>query len=702
MAFDLRRKNPGRRTRRTLTDAARVNEADVCTSRRKLVGNRAADNASADDRDLHGDDCTGWWLAANHEPGSSGTTEIVKIVKASISMIYSNPMRVTLRPVRIGKPSGTTLVSLALLVLLPTLAVLQYQWVGQLSTAARERLQRNVFVAAVQFRDAFDGELVRAMVSLQVGPATAREGTSERYTDRYNEWLDTSAHPQIVSSVLVVDAESASLRLRRWDPESGALEAVPWPESLAPWQAQFGQGLQDFTAGRPLNRRPILPGAESLIVVPLRNLVTPVTRARGPQTVTPVFGFTIIELNMPYIREQMLPELASRHFTHVEGDVYRVAVTAEDDPANVLYRSDPQAPVDPQRADASAALFGARNQTPFFGGRPGPPGVGGAPRGPGPRIRIGNAGPDLPPEELGRWRLLVQHESGSLEAAVSSARRRNLGISFGVLLLLTLSIALLAAASRRANRLAQQQMEFVAGVSHELRTPVAVIRSAAENLAQGVVDGGDRVKRYGQLLETEARRLGEMVERVLQYAGIKSGLATGARVPLAATDVVEGAIESSLSLLRPDEVTIERQFAPNLPLVLGDAAALRSAIQNLIANAAKYGGRDRWIGIKAEQGLYRRRPEVWITVSDHGSGIPAAELPHIFEPFYRGSDAVARQVHGNGLGLALVRQIVAAHGGRVTVATRADQGSSFTIALPSAEPDQRPSAVAGQLQTTHS
>jgi signal transduction histidine kinase len=245
-------------------------------------------------------------------------------------------------------------------------------------------------------------------------------------------------------------------------------------------------------------------------------------------------------------------------------------------------------------------------------------------------------------------------------------------------------------------------MEFVAGVSHELRTPVAVIRSAAENLSHGVVDSGDRVKRYGQLLETEARRLGEMVERVLQYAGIESGLATGARVRLAPTEVIEGAIESSLTLLGSEEITIERNFIPNPPAVVGDAAALRSAIQNLIANAVKYGGRDRWVGIRVEHGRQRRRPEVWITISDHGAGIPASELPHIFDPFYRGADAVARQVHGNGLGLSLVRQIVAAHGGRVTVTTRAGAGSSFTIALPSAEPDQRATAVASQLQTTHS
>ncbi len=312
-------------------------------------------------------------------------------------------------------------------------------------------------------------------------------------------------------------------------------------------------------------------------------------------------------------------------------------------------------------------------------------------RGSAPKRRSPVARLPEPADDFGRWRLLVQHQSGSLEAAVARARRQNLAISFGVLLLLTVSIALLAATSRRAHRLARQQMEFVAGVSHELRTPVAVIRSAAENLSHGVVDSGDRVKRYGRLLETEARRLGEMVERVLQYAGIESGLATGARVPLAPTDIIEGAIESSITLLEPEQVTIERDFTPNPPTVVGDAAALRSAVQNLIANAVKYGGRDRWVGIKVEHGRQRRRPEVWITVSDHGDGIPASELPHIFDPFYRGADAVARQVHGNGLGLSLVRQIVAAHGGRVTVTTRAGAGSSFTIALPSAEPDQRAS-----------
>ena len=606
---------------------------------------------------------------------------------------------------KIRKPSGPTLVTCVLLVLLPALAVLQYRWVGQVSTAERERMQRNLRTAARQFREAFDDEMVRAVLSLQVSAVTAREGASDRYTDRYDTWLNTAAHPQVVADVLLIDAEAEELRLRRWNTESHAFDLASWPAVLTHWQPQFEQERSDFAAGRPFSRRPAFRDEDSLIVTPLRNLVEPAPPALGPQTVTPVFGFTIIQLNMAYIREQMLPELAQRHFTHAEGDVYRVSVTDSGDPSNVLFRSDPDAPVDPQQADATASLLGRADPS-FFARPPRPPGDRDRDeqRGGG-RRRAGDDGPNPSgprnEEAFGRWLLLVQHQSGSLEAAVASVRQRNLGISFGVLLLLTVSVGLLAATSRRAHRLARQQMEFVAGVSHELRTPVAVIRSAAENLSHGVVSG-DRVKRYGQLLDTEAKRLGEMVERVLQYAGIESGFGFGARVALLPSEIIEGAIDSSVPLLDTAEVRVHREIAANLPLVLGDAAALRSAVQNLIANAVKYGGRDRWVGLRAEHANDRRRSEVRITVSDHGAGIPATELPHIFDPFYRGADALERQVHGNGLGLSLVKRIVTAHGGRVTVTTRAGAGSSFTIALPAAAPDARTREVASELQTTHS
>ena len=604
--------------------------------------------------------------------------------------------------VKLTRPSGLTALTAALLVLLPALAVLQYRWVGQVSEAERERMQHNLRNAASQFRDAFDLEVGRALLALQVGPITARDGASEQYTDRYEAWVDTSEHPQLVSSIYLVDEADASLRIRRFDPVSHGFAPIAWPAALERWRPEFQRQLRDFNIGVQSDRRGAFADEESLIISPLRNLIGQTGAGGRPASITPVFGFTIIELDVRYLQEQILPALARRFFVHQDGDSYRVAVVSVTSPSRVLYKSDPTAPIDPASADATEIFFGLRGGGGgprfFFGRGGGGSGIRNA-QGPNDERRLPPAEPRTPrDEELGRWRLLVQHASGSLETAVVSARRRNLGLSFGILLLLSVSVALLTAASRRAHRLAEQQMEFVAGVTHELRTPVAVIRSAAENLSHGVVGGPERVKKYGAMIESEGRRLGEMIESVLQYAGLESGAGLGNTAPVAPAEIIDAAIDTAVATAG-GALTVQRDIAPDLPNVIGDATALRSAIQNLVANAAKYGGADRWVGVRAEHAT-GRRPEVVITVSDHGAGIPAADLPHIFEPFYRGSDALAGQVHGNGLGLSLVRRIAIAHGGRVAVSSKPNAGTTFTLTLPVAPLQARPSAVASGANVT--
>ncbi len=128
---------------------------------------------------------------------------------------------------------------------------------------------------------------------------------------------------------------------------------------------------------------------------------------------------------------------------------------------------------------------------------------------------------------------------------------------------------------------------------------------------------------------------------------------------------------------------IETDIEENLPLVQGDIVALRSAIQNLISNGIKYGGEAPWlrIGVSAnsEQRLAKR---VVFTIEDHGLGIADEDRSHIFEPFYRGREAVSRQIHGSGLGLNLVKRIAEAHGGSVAVTSEAGKGSTFTLTLP--------------------
>ena len=203
------------------------------------------------------------------------------------------------------------------------------------------------------------------------------------------------------------------------------------------------------------------------------------------------------------------------------------------------------------------------------------------------------------------WQVHLLHGAGSLDAAVARAQSRNLLVSFGVLLLLGASMTLVLISSARAERLAAQQMEFVAGVSHELRTPLAVIRSAAENLADGIVDDGQQVKRYGQLIAGEGRRLTQMVEQVMMFAGFQAGRPGFDVRPVEIAPVVEDALSAVAPMVREQDAEIVLDVAPTLPRVMADPSAVGRALQNLLQNALKYGGEPPRIEISV------RRPRVF-------------------------------------------------------------------------------------------
>jgi signal transduction histidine kinase len=222
-------------------------------------------------------------------------------------------------------------------------------------------------------------------------------------------------------------------------------------------------------------------------------------------------------------------------------------------------------------------------------------------------------------------------------------------------------------------------MQFVAAVSHELRTPLAVICSAGENLSDGVVADSQQVQRYGSLIETEGRRLGDMVERVLHFAGISAGTQTRVRAAVDLAQVVADAVHGVSADAHERGVAVNVRPQGALPSVLGDADALRSAVQNVVGNAVKYSAAGGSVEVAAEA-LDAGR--VQLRVVDRGIGIDAADLPHIFEPFFRGRRAVDAQVRGTGVGLSVVRHVVQFHGGDVSVESRAGEGTTVTIVLP--------------------
>ncbi|MEM7588032.1 MAG: HAMP domain-containing sensor histidine kinase, partial [Acidobacteriota bacterium] len=301
--------------------------------------------------------------------------------------------------------------------------------------------------------------------------------------------------------------------------------------------------------------------------------------------------------------------------------------------------------------------------------------------------RLSRIYPLISSPEQARWRLLVNHPEGSLDAVVARAHRNNLAISFGILLLLATSLLLMLLSTRRLQALAKQQLEFIAGVTHELLTPLAAMRSAGQNLADGVVSEPAQVQRYGRLIEDEGRRLTGMVGQVLEFAGMQAGRKTYSLRPADPGEILTRALDEYRPMLEEKAFEIETHLDDSLPRIPADPPALHRAIQNLIANAIKYGADGAWIGLEARRSEKPHGSGVTLTVADRGPGIAAADRPRLFEPFFRGRNVADEQIPGSGLGLSLVQHIVEGHGGSVRVETEEGQGSRFILWLPAKEGD---------------
>ena len=513
-----------------------------------------------------------------------------------------------------------------LLVLCGVLGVLQYRWIGEVSLAARDRLRGSLQASLDRLSQDFNSEIAEACRALV--PANSPE---PELAARYEQWKRTAPNGQIFRAIAIAQPQLRCLNLK-----TGAFETTGWPA--------------EWSAIRERRRGPPGPPPED----------------EGPVFEVPLFGMPpraapstslIFELDLQYVRDVILPELIERHL----GSDYQVEVVTRATQPSVIYQSDPGAPQPTAAtADALVGLFEVQFDRIF---RPDGPGGGGG-RGPG-------GGP-------GRWQMFVRHRSGSLETVVAQARWRNLAVTAGVLLLMVASVAALVRFTRRAQKLAELQMDFVAGVSHELRTPLAVIHTAAYNLRGPVAQDPSQVERYGVLIQRESGRLKEMVEQILQFAGAKAGHVIQKPEPLSVEALVEAVIAES-------QCVVEKRIDPGLPSILGDPVALKHALQNLIGNAAKYGTEGgAWIGVFASQMRDKDREVVEIRVADRGPGIPEDEQKHIFEPFFRGRRAVEDQIHGAGLGLNLAKKIVEAHGGTIHVKSEPMKGTEFIVRIPAA------------------
>lgn len=604
-------------------------------------------------------------------------------------------------------------------------AVLQYRWTKQLSVASEARLGTPLQPLMIGWHLDFYGELSAICVALQVGPDSGARDNWDDYLHRYVNWSHAPVNPEsveniyanpgVVKSIYVWQTAGKAIpQLLRLNPDAARIEPSGMPEDLQPLLARLQAkssslsiGLRAWeSSGSSADEQAKNNGGNSRLVSQRSDLTTgwqfdpkvpaivhpiiatghhsPQSDAEPASSQDPI-NWIVVVLNLDYIQNSVLPDLTKRDFSSREGLEYKLAVIAAGRKTRVIYSSDRGFPSSNESSvDSRMNIFGhppesvegdfwqviknresIRNED----------------------WRSFTAPVWFPVIQYGSddesWTLLVQNRTGPLEAIATSIWHRNLLTSGVVLLLLTCCMFLIVFATRRAQKLAHLRLDFVANVSHELLTPIAAIHSVGQNLMDGLCDTQADSMLSGSNITGQTRQLADMVKQILLFVSTQNGTIRYTLCPLAVSDVI-GTIRKNVAMLvESNGFKVDQQVQEGLPNVMGDLPALSQCIQNLIVNAVKYSGKNRWIGISASiHDAKTNQREIRISVRDHGRGISSSELGHIFDPFYRSPNVVDAQIHGTGLGLAVAKRIAQAMGGRLSVVSELGVGSTFTLHLP--------------------
>ena len=590
--------------------------------------------------------------------------------------------------------------------LLTVLAVLQYRWQGQISVAERQTMQTNLRNQARGLQEEFNKEIDRACSRFEISYADLRKQSWAELIERYDRWKAITPYPGLIKALFVASVDdNGHLSLARFNETAKRVEPAEWPAEFSDLRKRFEPRLppaaaagerREGAAGAEMERREEQPGLGAMIergyvaeeVPAIVRLIldrerlekqvfrrSPEPGAMKPRLEIREFGLAIVALDIDYIKQVLAPALFDRRFTDNGRLDYGLTIVSGNPSGQkvelekMAYAVAARDPVRAKEEKERVALGYANSLQSSQGGDA--------------VINMFDQGINSSEFTRGaRWTMVISHRAGSLDAAVAEARRRNLITSFGILFLLAASVVIVLINARRTQQLARKQMEFVAGVSHEFRTPLAVIHALSENLADGLITDGRQVEQCGMVIRNDVRRLAGMVEQVLELAGAFSGKSLYQFQPTDLPVLIEELLSRYPMLESGKGWTVEKRIDPDLPPVMADPAALESAIRNLVDNAVKYGGAEHWLRISVSTGITEQTRRIAVTVEDRGIGIPPADVPHIFEPFYRSSEVTAAQLHGNGLGLSLVKNIVEAHGGTITVESSPGHGSAFTLNLP--------------------
>jgi signal transduction histidine kinase len=276
------------------------------------------------------------------------------------------------------------------------------------------------------------------------------------------------------------------------------------------------------------------------------------------------------------------------------------------------------------------------------------------------------------------WNITVANSDLESDRNQFAQRRRLMMMGLGMLALLVIAASyFIARAVSRELAAARLQSDFVSAVSHEFRTPLTSMRQFTEMLVEDENLPAGKRRRYYKAQERATRRLSRLVESLLDFGRMEAGARPYRLEPLDLGRLVRSVVEEFKQEVDSNHLVMDCNTQDEGPKVNGDRDALAQALWNLLDNAVKYSSDRPSIQIEVETGN-----QVSIRVRDRGVGIPESEKSRILRKFTRGSSAEMLGIKGTGIGLAMVKHIVDAHGGKVLIDSEPGKGSTFTIRLP--------------------
>ncbi len=277
------------------------------------------------------------------------------------------------------------------------------------------------------------------------------------------------------------------------------------------------------------------------------------------------------------------------------------------------------------------------------------------------------------------WKLALFDRNGkSIEQLVGKERQLYLILFIGIIFVMLIGIIVMVRAVIHESEVSRMKSEFVSNVSHELKTPLALIRMFGETLDTGIVTDEKKRREFYGIIRKESERLTHLINNVLDFSKMDTGVKKYHFEKADLVKIVRDSLEAYKFHIRDNGFEMKSELPDELMMVKIDKDAISQALLNLLSNAVKYSADSKYILVEVHKDL----TSAMISVKDNGVGIAKEELKKIFDKFYRVSATKGKETRGSGLGLALAKHIIEAHGGKIEVESEVGKGSKFTIRIP--------------------